>query len=562
MGRPRRGAFCADEYVYGSQVMTNTSLMERVLWPPGNAGSAGTVLVPLDNHTVFVTLANEAAHMAVSLAGNGLVLVVDGDTARSVEGVAAARDAARSVLVVGEVPPSWRGASHVTRVCARAGAHAGERFLVVHSAEINLGLVGVLEAAGREEEQFRGGWTGQRAHVEHIVDSVLDGSARPPFEPPDGGAADVSTASTMRLAALLTKHLSSVQYTAAMDKHDLASVLDILKAISAERRSHDVLYVFVEKIVRVVEAKRCSVVRVWDGEDKGHVLASHENQLVKDLVIELDKYPEIRRALEDRGKVVINDVFREPLTRAFADLLESAGIRSLIVVPIVLSDPNVGSLFLRAARAGGGFTPREVSFCEVVCEAASNALERAQLFESMQRANERLERLAITDGLTGLFNHRYFQERLRQEFERAKRYTLPLSCLMLDIDNFKDINDGYGHMQGDSVLREMAARILRTTRRIDVAARYGGEEFAVIMPQTGFAGAKSEGTRLLHELSRPYPGLPSDIQVTVSIGMAVQEHDGMETAEELVRVADKALYEAKGQGKNRMVVGTLQGGAS
>jgi len=189
--------------------------------------------------------------------------------------------------------------------------------------------------------------------------------------------------------------------------------------------------------------------------------------------------------MEIRQKVVINDTHRDPLTRPFLGEITQTGISSLIVIPVVLYDQNVGSLLLRAARIQGAFTLREINFCEIVAQAAANALERAQLFENIQQAKERLEHLAITDGLTGLYNHRYFLQQLEAEYERARRYGLPLSCMIMDIDNFKQVNDTFGHLQGDSVLRGLASCALQTVRKSDVVARYGGEEFVVIMPQTG-----------------------------------------------------------------------------
>jgi len=358
----------------------------------------------------------------------------------------------------------------------------------------------------------------------------------------------------------MVAHFSARQQDIAMDRHDLFSVLEILKAISSRRRAHDVLFVFVEQIARVIETNRCSIVQVWGGERKGRVQASHEDETVSDLVIDLEKYPEILHAMETRQKVVINDVARHRLTRQYARQLSEAGIRVLMVIPIVLFDPNVGSLFLRVTRRRGSFALREIGFCEIVAEAAGNALERAQLFERIQRANERLERLAVTDALTGLHNRRHFHQRLQEEYQRSKRYALPLACVMFDIDDFKKINDTYGHLQGDSVLREIAAQTNALIRKTDICARYGGEEFVIVMPQTGIVGARSQAHRLLEVLrTHKYPGLPPKARVTVSIGVAVLDLDTMDNCDALVAQADVALYEAKRLGKNRVVVAQTSG---
>lgn len=345
-----------------------------------------------------------------------------------------------------------------------------------------------------------------------------------------------------------------------VDKNDLMSVLDILKVISSKRRSHDVLFVFADEIARIIEMNRCSVVRIWGDDSVAHVLASHDDQRVADLRLDLAKYPEIQKAYDTLGKVTIDDVAKDSLTASFAEDLRRAGISSIVVIPIVLLDPSVGSLFLRIARSGRAFTQREVSFCEIVAEAASNALERAHLFESIQRANERLELLAITDGLTGLFNHRHFRERIDEEFARAMRYGLDLSCVIYDIDDFKLINDTFGHLNGDHVLQEIGARTLKFIRKTDVAARYGGEEFAIVMPQTGYEGALAQSERLLDELRlTPYKGMPADQKVTVSIGVGVLDRETMSDCEALIRAADSALYQAKRNGKNQAVMANPKG---
>src|SRR5690606_37222305 len=318
----------------------------------------------------------------------------------------------------------------------------------------------------------------------------------------------------------------------------------------------DILFVFVESIARVVPMTRCSIVRVWGGDDVGHVLASHEDKSVNDLPISLNKYPELQRALDDSQKIVISDVLKDPLTQPFSEDLNRANIRSIVVVPIVLFDETVGSLLLRGARSDGPFTSREISFCEIVAEAAANALERAHLFESIQKANEGLELLAVTDGLTGLYNHRYFRDRLADEFERATRYKLPLACLILDVDNFKRIHDTFGHLRGDSVLKEIPARVMRSVRRPDIVARDGGEEIVVIMPQTGAQGAVAQAERIRRKIGElPFGEANNAIRVTVSIGAGVLQHGVMQDCEALIREADSALYDAKAAGKNKVVLG-------
>jgi two-component system, cell cycle response regulator len=175
----------------------------------------------------------------------------------------------------------------------------------------------------------------------------------------------------------------------------------------------------------------------------------------------------------------------------------------------------------------------------------------------LAEANTRLAQLAVTDGLTGLYNHRHLHERLSLEVERSQRSGLPLSLLMLDVDHFKQFNDTFGHPAGDEVLRQLA-RVLNDTRRAnDVVARYGGEEFAVILVDTAkFTAAKvAERVReriAAHDFSDAAQRAGN---ISVSIGVATFPDDGAD-AEGLVRAADTALYAAKRAGRNRVVLAT------
>jgi diguanylate cyclase (GGDEF)-like protein len=181
----------------------------------------------------------------------------------------------------------------------------------------------------------------------------------------------------------------------------------------------------------------------------------------------------------------------------------------------------------------------------------------------LAEANTRLAQLAVTDGLTGLYNHRHLHERLTLEVERSQRSGLPLSLLMLDVDHFKLFNDTFGHPAGDEVLRQLA-RVLTDTRRAnDVVARYGGEEFAVILVDTAkFTAAKvAERVRervAAHDFS---DAAQKASKISVSIGVATFPEDGTD-AEGLVRSADTALYAAKRAGRNRVVLYTEALGAT
>lgn len=164
--------------------------------------------------------------------------------------------------------------------------------------------------------------------------------------------------------------------------------------------------------------------------------------------------------------------------------------------------------------------------------------------------NKRLEQLAVTDGLTGVFNHRRFQEALDQEVLRTMRTTRPLSVLMIDVDHFKRFNDEYGHPAGDDLLRKLAATLQAELRATDLLARYGGEEFAVILPETSPELARQVAERLRAAVQTKINADQPDRQVTISVGIATRRDN--QGPEELLSAADTALYAAKNGGRNQV----------
>ncbi len=180
--------------------------------------------------------------------------------------------------------------------------------------------------------------------------------------------------------------------------------------------------------------------------------------------------------------------------------------------------------------------------------------ERKQIEHSLLEANKKLEELSTRDSLTNLFNRRYTNKVLEVEFNRAKRYKNPLSCLLIDIDYFKKINDLYGHSFGDKVLVYFSSFLLEMTRSTDIVTRYGGEEFLVILPDVNIQGAKDFAERLRDSISkRSVEDKDMNINVTMSISIGVSSFDDHTcNKDEIINQADKALYEAKRSGRNKV----------
>ena len=200
-----------------------------------------------------------------------------------------------------------------------------------------------------------------------------------------------------------------------------------------------------------------------------------------------------------------------------------------------------GLLFLARAEP---FTDREQQILSIF------AMQVSMLLDTV-RARERILNLADTDDLTGIWNRRYFRRQLPQEIERARTFNVPLSLLLFDIDEFKHINDSFGHVVGDVVLSELCGSVREMLRPTDMIARYGGDEFVIILPHTDLDGARAVSDRILTRVRALT--IPADddtaIRCSISIGLAQFSHD--DTADDLFRRADERLYSAKRTGKNR-----------
>jgi diguanylate cyclase (GGDEF)-like protein len=268
----------------------------------------------------------------------------------------------------------------------------------------------------------------------------------------------------------------------------------------------------------------------------------------KDLSIRHDKTYSIKGTVLDLAAknmepVYISDVrnYRSPIMP-----FKIGDVNSVFLLPMFYERDLLGILALLLEKVNA-LSPYQIELLEVFGKQASTSMANA-------RFHAEIERLAITDGLTGLFNHKQFQERLAQEFNRTERFPDPLSLLLIDIDYFKRINDTYGHPVGDSVLKRVANIIKKTIRSIDISARYGGEEFAVVLVGTDEEGAMNMAERLRKTvMDTKFVSDKSTFSVTISIGISTNA-GYVKKKEELVDKADKALYKAKGDGRNQSVL--------
>jgi diguanylate cyclase (GGDEF)-like protein len=179
--------------------------------------------------------------------------------------------------------------------------------------------------------------------------------------------------------------------------------------------------------------------------------------------------------------------------------------------------------------------------------------EKDMLLEKLHHLNKQLETLAVTDGLTKLYNYRFFMETLNREFSRSRRMSMPLAMLMADIDNFKNFNDTYGHHLGDEILINVANMLKSSRRGSDIVARYGGEEFVLLLPDTRLeqAAIVAEKLRKCVEESS-IDSRRRKLKITISLGVSAMEKNSLRNPKDLLILADKALYKAKRGGKNKV----------
>jgi len=245
-----------------------------------------------------------------------------------------------------------------------------------------------------------------------------------------------------------------------------------------------------------------------------------------------------REALATRQPILANDVSD---TSHYIQGFEET--KAELCIPLLSFGQIVGVLCLESDKLNA-FDSVDVRPLESVADICANAIQNAHYFE-------RVRHMAFVDGLTGIFNRRYFETRVLEEIERAKRYQGSVSLIMVDIDHFKRLNDEFGHLMGDDVLRQISTMFSQNIRKVDVGCRYGGEEFAVIVPETTGEDAYYVADKLRKVIETAvFPGVPRP--VTISAGVASYPANAA-NRDELIKAADEALYAAKQAGRNMVV---------
>ena len=220
-------------------------------------------------------------------------------------------------------------------------------------------------------------------------------------------------------------------------------------------------------------------------------------------------------------------------------------------IPLKIEKEIVGVLNINDGEQDS-FEESSLEFVLDISDFISMSVSNAILYEQTKQ-------LAVTDGLTGISNRPNMEQALQNEFERSMRYGAPLSVILLDVDHFKGVNDTYGHQKGDEILVAVASLLKKVCRTNDIAARYGGEEFLMILPQSNAQGAFKIAERVREEMMKlSFTGNETNFSVTTSCGVAELDRDFIKNTDQLITMADQALYEAKNSGRNKTIIGSVE----
>jgi diguanylate cyclase (GGDEF)-like protein len=325
------------------------------------------------------------------------------------------------------------------------------------------------------------------------------------------------------------------------EKEDLFVTNQLISSLHAKKKTRDVLYCLVQKISEYIQVKRCSVIRIEKERSLGIVEATSDGPEIRDIKIDLFKYPEIMSALQKREVVIIPNIDEDERMQMVRDILHEANCFSLVVVPVVHGDDLIGTLLLNTARSKDTFSKREVRFLRGIAQAAKTALVNAQVFESMD--GQETTAVGSLDPLTRLHSYYKFLEETEKEIYRARRYKNHLSLILIDVEQLRKVNEAHGKEMGDQVLEEVGRLISGSIRKSDLAARCQGGDFAILLPETSPIGATIQAKRFQNTARKSQ--LMHKLGVSVVVGVSSMEETEVEKPIDLIHAAEIELERLK-----------------
>jgi diguanylate cyclase (GGDEF)-like protein len=389
------------------------------------------------------------------------------------------------------------------------------------------------------------------------------GAACPPASVPEINAVHVDlTEADLRRLGDLWPALQGVGDDRAAADMVVARFISCLEGREAAERLVADLYAFSRQLGQTQDLVALSRLVLDTMADRLHAhqasMALYDESLGRLRIVATHGYPAV--LVEDLrirpGAGLIGEVFLSRRPRLVEDAARELGpsrrrrryrTGSFIALPLAVAVQGLGAAAFADRSDLRPFTRSDLTLARAMAAPAALALAAARL----AAVNRELALAAAVDPLTSLYNRRYFETRLDEEIQRARRYGLDLALLMIDADNFKSFNDRFGHLVGDQVLRAISDTLRRSVRAFDVCTRFGGEEFAILMPGSSPTSALQSAERIRHRIEHyefETLAVPADSRPTISIGVAVLNGD--HTAHDLMARADRALYAAKAAGKN------------
>jgi diguanylate cyclase (GGDEF)-like protein len=333
-------------------------------------------------------------------------------------------------------------------------------------------------------------------------------------------------------------------------------LFDIFQEVSSAVRADEIFQTLVRRVGQAFGLSHCSLVLTAPGDDKGRVVAVYENPAIRDLRVDLGRYPEIQEAIRTERPVVIHNVHEDPL---FASIRQhwtkqkiEVNVQAAVALPVFVQGRAAAVFFLRTEKGDPQLRAADVAFANTIAQAAARVLENEERRSAIYR---RQISAGTTDETTGCASLDALDRRMRDEFERARRYSLHFSLVLIDIDRLRDINDKLGHTAGDRVLGEIGAIMQRELRAPDFVARYGGDEFACVLPETDGAGGRRFVERLRKVFARhTFGDLGPDNAPAISAGVVAYPHSEALRPEDLFTLAEGALQKAKSGAPDRIGV--------
>lgn len=346
---------------------------------------------------------------------------------------------------------------------------------------------------------------------------------------------------------------SSTQHTESTNR-----LFEAFQDICSALRPEEILETLVQRLGVTMHVRHLSCILTPPDSREGRAVAVFEDPRARDMVIDLEKYPEIVEAVQSERTVFVPDLHRSPLFESTRERWRATGVevdvQSVAAVPLTSMGKVIGVVLLRNRVGDPRITQEQVNFAEALARATSRVLESEDRRAAIYR---RQVNAGVADELTGCGTLDALDYRIREEFERARRYDLTFSLVLLDVDGLRLFNDRLGMEGGDQLLADLGALLQREIRAPDFVARYSGDEFALVLPETDLAGARQTVERVRGRIAgHPFRSLKPGEAPALCAGIVAYPHPAALSTEDMFALAESALRDAKSQETDRIGAAT------